>query len=757
MGASAQTTGSLVTGYGDPLTLTQFKALAGTSGRFALVASSNTAADNAPRCDHWMLFTSTYNTTTLSEEALFYLEESSTDLYKVKRSSDGLYVSTSTSSTEFNGTGSEFKLVNRDPNDATKAVEGEYSISFEDPTNSTMHYNANAVKYNNGAGAWTTYAVFGPIYKVTVKFKDTNNESIQPDATYFVKANTALNAPIVSGYAVQGTSSYTITSDETVTFTYNNAIPAFDPNDVDGKTFTLQCARGYVYYNGSELAGTSDASQASKFAVVSYDNNTYLYDATQKKFVCHTTAATADNTGNAALESNDDFSKAVKNISFGSTDIAAYPYYVQEDEFTNWLNMDASPLVFFNRWTNFESGNGGNTYKIEIVDTDFDDFEAVATLKFYLDQTITYSPALGSWSGTGDYSNQWTSSFTNPQLTLKTSDSSSNINKADGGLYSTNNSTTTYVLTVPNGYLITGYSFKATPSTGATGMSITPDGGSAIAIPAAGTTISKTGLTSASAQFIVNGRYVQVSDFEVTYSEDPNVIRDLSNLSNSKSYYIKTKNNARGALSTYTDNGTTYLASPVKSALGISAKKFAILSYENNYYLYSVEDAKFVTYESANNAPLAATVTGTADAVAFSATTAPLYELRFDNSASKILNSSANYAYGVVINNWGASSNQWDDGCQYSIEIADDFDATDALAALEAFFHPSNYYDRVEAEVIPFLQDGNQNPSPTIGKPFGLSSSAATSIVQTYMTQLNNQQFNQTEYRRSLHHGLPRR
>lgn len=90
--ARAQITAQLVSGYGDPLTLTQFKALAGTAGRFGFVASSNTAADNtAPRCDHWCKFTSTNNTTTLDQDALFYLEEGTgaqAGLYRVKRASD---------------------------------------------------------------------------------------------------------------------------------------------------------------------------------------------------------------------------------------------------------------------------------------------------------------------------------------------------------------------------------------------------------------------------------------------------------------------------------------------------------------------------------------------------------------------------------------------------------------------------------------------------------------------------------------------
>lgn len=57
-----------------------------------------------------------------------------------------------------------------------------------------------------------------------------------------------------------------------------------------------------------------------------------------------------------------------------------------------------------------------------------------------------------------------------------------------------------------------------------------------------------------------------------------------------------------------------------------------------------------------------------------------------------------------------------------------------------------NYYSLFEAEVLPFLQDGSGNLSPTIGKPFGLSSEAATSIVSTYMTQLNNEQLTLAEY-----------
>ena len=143
----------------------------------------------------------------------------------------------------------------------------------------------------------------------------------------------------------------------------------------------------------------------------------------------------------------------------------------------------------------------------------------------------------------------------------------------------------------------------------------------------------------------------------------------------------------------------------MKNTLGVSAKKFAILNYEDNYYLYSVDDAKFITFSETQKAPLADIVAGLSDRITFTATTSPLYEIMFDASPSKNVNSSASYAYGVVMNNWGDTSNEWDDGCQYTIEEAEDFDATDALAALEEYFHPTNCYDRVEAEVLPFLDE----------------------------------------------------
>lgn len=181
---------------------------------------------------------------------------------------------------------------------------------------------------------------------------------------------------------------------------------------------------------------------------------------------------------------------------------------------------------------------------------------------------------------------------------------------------------------------------------------------------------------------------------KVTRTLKSEVVYPITNLSDTKSYYIKTRNNARKELSVYEDNGTKYLAVCIKDGLNVSAKKFAIIKYEENNYLYSVDDEMFVTFSGSDNtkAALAQTVTGTSDRIGFTATSTPLYEIRVDEKSNKIFNgsNSSYYPYGLVFNDWGDDSSEWDDGNQFAFYVADDFDPTNALDALEEHFHPSD-------------------------------------------------------------------
>ena len=198
----------------------------------------------------------------------------------------------------------------------------------------------------------------------------------------------------------------------------------------------------------------------------------------------------------------------------------------------------------------------------------------------------------------------------------------------------------------------------------------------------------------------------------VTATLKSGVVTSLTNLSNTKKYKITC---IRGSLSTYTDGAKTYLASPCKTALGIEGKEFAILNYLNRNYLYSVSDEKFVTFNGANSvqAPLKETVTGTIDAISFTETTSAVYAIKFNDDPDKFINSSASYAYGIVINDYGKYSGEFDDGNQYVIEEVDDFDSSTALSALTTFFDGQvSAYNAIIAELKAINwgleQDGNK-------------------------------------------------
>ena len=158
------------------------------------------------------------------------------------------------------------------------------------------------------------------------------------------------------------------------------------------------------------------------------------------------------------------------------------------------------------------------------------------------------------------------------------------------------------------------------------------------------------------------------------------VVQALTDLSNDKAYTIRCD---RGAF--LTKDG--YLASTAYSTLAdAEATNFAIVSYEEHFYLYSVADKQFVT----NNGALADMPThGVLDAICFDAKNNPYFMGYFTvaEGTNYGLNTNGNGPYGYVINSWMNA----DAGNQYYMIEADDFDATEALDALDDFFHP-NYF-----------------------------------------------------------------
>lgn len=203
------------------------------------------------------------------------------------------------------------------------------------------------------------------------------------------------------GYS-QNLNSINISGSRSNTLTFNGGtgvwtcFRVYKVNEVTGaptvKSFTMNCARGYVAGDGSALKGVTDASEASVFALVPYGETTYLYDVTNKAFAIgsvddQSALPTAGET-TVTRESATDFSRIITGVAFGETGIASYPTYLY-DKWGNYLNMDGAKRVYFNTWTDFEGGAGGNTYVINEV-ADFDATEAVAALDAFFNPSATY-------------------------------------------------------------------------------------------------------------------------------------------------------------------------------------------------------------------------------------------------------------------------------------------------------------------------------------------------------------------------------
>ena len=157
------------------------------------------------------------------------------------------------------------------------------------------------------------------------------------------------------------------------------------------------------------------------------------------------------------------------------------------------------------------------------------------------------------------------------------------------------------------------------------------------------------------------------------------VVHALADLSNSKAYTIRCD---RGAF--LTKNG--YLASTAHSSLtNANPSQFAVINYEDNYYLFSVADNKFVT----NNGSLSTMlVNGTNDAIKLDAKTDPYFLGYFViGGTNNGLNTNGNDPYGYVINTWMTA----DPGNLYYMVEAGDFDPEFALNSLKATFNPEYF------------------------------------------------------------------
>ncbi|MBR6016985.1 MAG: hypothetical protein IK067_07660 [Prevotella sp.] len=158
-------------------------------------------------------------------------------------------------------------------------------------------------------------------------------------------------------------------------------------------------------------------------------------------------------------------------------------------------------------------------------------------------------------------------------------------------------------------------------------------------------------------------------DVQITLKEG--IVTDLADLSNNKAYLLSTE---RGSLGS---NGTQMVSTKVTI---YEASNFAIINYENNYYLWSIADGKWV---SSNSQPTLTDDLSEVEPLFFSTVDEngePLdNSFYFIGMGEKGVNVTGSYMSGIVIN----SQTSRNPGNIYVIKENGEFDPTNALAALE--------------------------------------------------------------------------
>jgi len=269
---------------------------------------------------------------------------------------------------------------------------------------------------------------------------------------------------------------------------------------------------------------------------------------------------------------------------------------------------------------------------------------------------VTLVASEGAYAASANnYVKEWTSN-TNPIVTVTTGANNMDKRVTETFLWHSGSAgSSTYTISVPINYIITS-------------CTITAKGNSAEQTITAGETEKTFGtadyeelvlseLSNPSTSFTLTGANASgllIQKIELGIAPNPNF-----NISNDKAYALTTP---RGSLGV--SDGQL-----VSTAKDFTASNFAIISYNDAYYLWSVEAGRFIqdTGDASNYAPTP---------ISFVALDGGKFQLRYGNNA---INISSGYAPGLIINGWTTV----DPGNTYTIEAAADFDATEALAILE--------------------------------------------------------------------------
>lgn len=435
------------------------------------------------------------------------------------------------------------------------------------------------------------------------------------------------------------------------------ATPAASAYPVAGKTYYLYAvqnsgARSYLYNNGGTLTvsqGTCAGTDAYKWTVTVSDGAYVISNVAGKKLNVSTSNLVLSDEG-----ASFNLGKEVANEAFVSL-------------YTNkWWVTPSSGTTFPNNY--YLSSYGTNaSYTASYV------FEDVNAVKYGT------APYLGTFYNSGGsaitsgYGQKWVSK--GPSAVTFKNEAGNNFNAANGYFFPGNNGST-YTISCQPAYRITGYTLTATgQKTVTTTQTITPAaGGSATSWDAyQENTLTVSGLHVNSTTFAMSGTHIGLAVSSFVFNvEKVNAITDLSQLSNSKSYYIT---GVRGTLKYATADATSMTYDATSADLTNENYRIAIIkSAKNNYYAYSVTTGKFIaTNNTLSDTPTPVFITATDNA------NYPWFiSLTSDKSADNV-NISGNAAKFIAYNTF-------DDGNRWAIVESADYDVpAAATAAINAF------------------------------------------------------------------------
>lgn len=159
-------------------------------------------------------------------------------------------------------------------------------------------------------------------------------------------------------------------------------------------------------------------------------------------------------------------------------------------------------------------------------------------------------------------------------------------------------------------------------------------------------------------------------------------LTSMDEIRNDRQYYIHTRNDLRGILGVKDNMPATTFEAALYYRCD-SASTFALLKYDDYYYIYSVQDKRFINVVLMETDKPLLKQYAEKDWCACDLhmrDSSFVFDFWSDHAGNKVFTLNVNSGNGLIITDYGTMTEMWDDGNLFSIEDAGPFDPAEALA-----------------------------------------------------------------------------